>query len=111
MSGSIPLPEVVTRSGVGVIPSLRSTPICLRTSWTRTSDRGPRLVAPVAIGLSLSGRPWNHLEPAQAWPTRVDPLLVSEPLAWREENACPTPGAASGEAGARRPRRRGETGD
>ena len=46
MSGSSPLPEVVTRSGVGSTPTACQARTSVRTSVTRTLDRGPRLDAP-----------------------------------------------------------------
>src|SRR5580700_6083407 len=94
MSGSYPLPEVVTRSGVGLTPRAfqYATSACVFDN--RVLERGPRLVAaeeplfstpgwpgmlfacrglspPAATGLSepaygptASGRPWNTQLPS-----------------------------------------------
>src|ERR1039457_6469997 len=46
ISGSTPLPEVVTRSGVGSTPSLCQYATRALVLASRTLERGPRLVAP-----------------------------------------------------------------
>ena len=82
MSGSIPLPEVVTRFAGGFLtPSAASALMAANTAAASALEVGPRLVGPVAIGSSASGRPWNQPAPFQVWPTRVEPLTVSDPLA------------------------------
>ena len=101
MSGSYPLPEVVTRSGVGSTPSRCQYCTSSRVLSSSTLERGPRLLAPdspgtpfaskglsppetfslglAAYGPVSSGRPWNHLGLVQFWPMSVDPVGVMEP--------------------------------
>src|SRR5579862_1619597 len=71
MSGSSPLPDVVTRSGVGSMPWLRHHATSSFVSLRSTAERGPRFVAadsplepfatsglsPPAVGTQVDGEP------------------------------------------------------
>ena len=56
MSGSSPLPEVVTRSAVGSTPSLCQYCMSSLVYLSRTLERGPRLVAPDSPATPLATR-------------------------------------------------------
>src|SRR5579875_2276727 len=93
MSGSTRLPEFVTRSLVGSMPSSRSRSAWATTNLSSCLERGPHCCVPetttrsaLLVSKKASGRPWNHFGPSQPWPIRAEPTtrlpaLTNDPSA------------------------------